>query len=57
MGLQRAGQDLATEQQQIHINTYTYIYKLNHFAIHLKPTQYYKSTMHQLKRKKKVEQT
>ena len=40
----------------IHIHIYIWIYiYLNHFAVHLKLTQYCKSTIVQLKKKRKKE--
>ena len=41
----------------IYIHTHTHMYILSHFAVHLKLTQHCKSTILQLKKKKKRQST
>ena len=48
MGSSRVGHKLATEQQQLCVCVC-----LNHFAVHLKLTQHYKSTIYYYKIKSK----
>ena len=49
MGSSRVGHKLATEQQQLCVCVCVCV---NHFAVHLKLTQHYKSTIFQLKNNK-----